>query len=78
MIRNATNVIVVNESIKRSLEEYSSRKIDVIPIPIKLSLFKFSELARTTVRKELGLNDGAITIAYVGKFLAEKNVRTGT
>ena len=53
-VRNADSMMAVNPSIKNYFEQIISkkRKIDFIPVPIKLKDFEFSEVNRDLIRKE--------------------------
>ena len=69
-------MIVVNTSIKTYFEKRITKNIDVIPIPIKSKNFEFSDVNRASIRKELGLDDNAMVIGFVGRFSPEKNILT--
>jgi glycosyltransferase involved in cell wall biosynthesis len=73
-IKNASGVLSVNSSIKNYFEQLTYKKIDVIPIPIKLKDFEFSEVNRELIRKELGINKKSIIVGFVGRFSPEKNL----
>jgi glycosyltransferase involved in cell wall biosynthesis len=76
-IKNANNVIAVNSSIKNYYEQKISKKIDFIPIPIKLKDFEFSEVNRDLIHNELGIKDNKTkVVGYVGRFSSEKNLLT--
>jgi glycosyltransferase involved in cell wall biosynthesis len=77
-IKNANRIIVVNPSIKNYFEQIIPKKIiDVIPIPIKLKNFEFSEANRDLIRKELRIEDNKTkVIGFVGRLGSEKNVFT--
>jgi glycosyltransferase involved in cell wall biosynthesis len=73
-VQNADSVIAVNRLIKNYFEHIVSKKIDVIPIPIKLMNFEFSWINRDLVRKELGMDKKTKVIGFVGRFEPEKNL----
>jgi glycosyltransferase involved in cell wall biosynthesis len=75
-IKNADSVIAVNPSIKKYFEQITSREIDYIPIGIKVSNFEFSELNRTLIRNELGIDEKTKVLGFVGRFSLEKNLLT--
>ncbi len=75
-IKNADNIIVVNPSIKNYFERLTSKKIDYIPIGIKVRKFQFSETDRDLVRDELGIDKETKVIGFVGRFSHEKNLFT--
>jgi glycosyltransferase involved in cell wall biosynthesis len=75
-IRNANSVIVVNTSIRDYYEHASAKKIQVIPIPIKLKNFQFSEVNRDLIRKELRIDSKTIVLGFIGRFSEEKNLFT--
>lgn len=75
-IKNADKVIAVNPSIKKYLQEITSREIDYIPNSIKFKKFEFSELNREMIRKELGIDNTTKVIGFVGRFSLEKNILT--
>jgi glycosyltransferase involved in cell wall biosynthesis len=75
-INRANRIIVVNPSIKTYFQKKTSKNIDVIPIPIKSKNFAFSVVNRASIRKELGIEDDAIVIGFVGRFSPEKNLVT--
>jgi len=73
-IKNANYFIVVSHSIKKYFEHIISKKIDVIPAPIKITDFEFSKKKRDIIRRRLGIDEKTITIGYVGRFSPEKNL----
>lgn len=73
-IRNANRVIAVNQFMKAYYEQKTRREIDFIPIPIILKDYEFSEKGRTLVRMDLGIDDTAKVIGYVGRLSTEKNL----
>ena len=75
-IKNANSFIVVNPSIKNYYGQITSKKIDVIPVPIKLGNFKYSEVNRDLIRKELVIDKKTKVIGFVGRFSSEKNLLT--
>jgi glycosyltransferase involved in cell wall biosynthesis len=77
-IKNANRIIVVNSSIKNYFEQIIPKKIiDVIPIPIKLMNFEFSDLNRDLIRRELQIEDNKTkVIGFIGRLSAEKNLLT--
>jgi glycosyltransferase involved in cell wall biosynthesis len=74
--KKAGKVIVVNPAIKEYFESRTSRKIDFMPIPIKVKEFGFSEASRETIRQELGIDRKAIVIGFVGRLEPVKNLGT--
>ena len=75
--KNADKVIAVNSSIKKYYEQKISKKIDFIPVPIKVKDFEFSGVNRDLMRNELGIEDNKTKIiGYVGRFSSEKNLFT--
>ena len=77
-IKNANRIIAVNPSIKNYFEQIIPKKvIDVIPSPIKLKNFEFSEVNRDLIRKELQIKDNKTkVIGFVGRLSPEKNLLT--
>ena len=76
-IKNANSVIAVNPSIKNYFEQIIPKKVDFIPIPIKLKSFEFSQVNRDLIRKEIGIEDSKTkVIGFVGRFSSEKNLFT--
>jgi glycosyltransferase involved in cell wall biosynthesis len=77
-VRNADSLIAVNPLIKNYFEQIISkkRKIDFIPVPIKLKDFEFSEVNRNLIRKELELDKKILVIGFVGRLSSEKNLLT--
>jgi glycosyltransferase involved in cell wall biosynthesis len=77
-VRNADSLIAINPSIKNYFEQIISkkRKIDFIPVPIKLKDFEFSDVNRNLIRKELEIDNKIIVIGFVGRFSSEKNLLT--
>ena len=77
-IKNANRIIAVNPSIKNYFEQIIPKKvIDVIPIPIKLKNFEFSEVNRDLIRKELRIKDNKTkVIGFIGRLSSEKNLLT--
>jgi glycosyltransferase involved in cell wall biosynthesis len=73
-IKNAKKVIADNDSIKEYFEQMIPTVIDVIPIPIKLNNFEFSEENRDVIRKELGIDKTTRVIGFVGRLSPEKNL----
>lgn len=75
---NTDSLIAINPSIKNYFEQIISkkRKIDFIPVPIKLKHFEFSEVNRDLIRKELEIDKKIIVIGFVGRFSPEKNLLT--
>ena len=70
-------MIAVNPSIKNYFEQIiSKKKIDFIPVPIKLKDFEFSEVNRDLIRKELEIDKKIKVIGFVGRFSSEKNLLT--
>jgi glycosyltransferase involved in cell wall biosynthesis len=75
-IKNASLVIAVSPAIKHYYEQIISKKIVVIPIPIKSKDFEFSQVNRDLIRKELRIDKKAKVIGYVGRLSPEKNLLT--
>lgn len=73
-IKNANETIVDNESIKHYFEKIVKKRITAIPIPLQLDKFKYSLSNRTTIRRELGLDENTSVIAFIGRFAPEKNL----
>jgi glycosyltransferase involved in cell wall biosynthesis len=73
-INNANNIIKDNRSIKTYFEKMVSKKIEVIPIPVKLCDFKYSESNRKFIRKELDIDESTKVIGFIGRFAPEKNL----
>ena len=71
-INKANNVITDNKSIKTYFEKMVSKKIEVIPIPIKLYEFSYSESNRKSIRKELHIDEGTKAIGFVGRFAPKR------
>lgn len=75
-IKHSSYVIADNHSIRNYFEQLVPKKIDVIPIPIKLGSFEFSEENRNLTRKELGIDSNTKVVGYIGRFSPEKNLTT--
>ncbi len=75
-IKNASKVIVVNPAIKQYLEMKSGRTVEFLPIGIKTSNFRYSAILRDQIRHELGIEDSACVVGYIGRFSCEKNLDT--
>jgi glycosyltransferase involved in cell wall biosynthesis len=76
-VRNADRLIAVNPSIKNYFKQIiSEKKIDFVPIPIKLKDFEFSEVNRNLIREELEINKKITVIGFVGRLSSEKNLLT--
>lgn len=75
-LRHATKVIIVNPMIRSYYQPEISRKIDVIPIPIKIKNFEFSEKSRDLIRTELGISRETRIVGYIGRLSPEKNLHT--
>ncbi len=72
-IKNASGTIAVSPSIKKYFEKIS-KKIEFIPIPIKLADFEFSDISRDLIRREMGIDRATPVIGFVGRFSPEKNL----
>jgi glycosyltransferase involved in cell wall biosynthesis len=68
--------MIVNPLMKDYYESEISRKIDVIPIPIRVSNFEFSDNSRDLIRRELGICKETKVVGYIGRFDPEKNLPT--
>jgi glycosyltransferase involved in cell wall biosynthesis len=75
-IKYADKVIIVNSLMKSYYDPLVHNKIDIIPIPIKIENYSYSEVNRNIVRRELGIYEGIKVIGYVGRFDPEKNLIT--
>lgn len=75
-VRNGSSIIAVNEYIKDYFEKITNRHVHVLPIPIKISNFEFSQINRDLMRKEFGLYNQSRVIGFVGRFSPEKNILT--
>ena len=73
-IKNANHIMVDNPAIKYYYERVAHNNIEVMPIPIKLKSYEFSEKNRMCIRKELGIDLASKIIGFVGRFEAEKNL----
>lgn len=73
-VRKANFFITVTKSVKEYYDRIVSRKIDVVPVPIKLKSFEFSEEARLQLREELGITSKEIIIGFVGRLVPVKNL----
>jgi len=73
-IKKCTSLIAINPIIKKYYEKIVSKKIEIIPIPINSQNFVFSDTNREKIRKELGVDQRAIVIGYVGRFVPDKNI----
>jgi glycosyltransferase involved in cell wall biosynthesis len=73
-IKNANHIMVDNPAIKAYYEQIMLKSIEVMPIAIKLKNYKFSDINRTVVRKELGIDIATKIVGFVGRFEAEKNL----
>lgn len=81
VVKNADRILVVNPAIGLYFQQLilSTKRIDVMPIPIKLRNFKFSKKNRDEIRNELGIttdDENTRVIGYIGRFSPEKNLTT--
>jgi glycosyltransferase involved in cell wall biosynthesis len=75
-IKNAHLIMVDNSAIKSYFEQYTSTKVEFIPVPIKLENFQFSHDSRDKMRDELKIDENTKVIGFVGRFSPEKNLHT--
>lgn len=76
-ISNADGMIAISLPIMRYFKKTGApKKIDCIPIPIKLKKFEFSQANRDMMRKSLEIDQNTIVIGYVGRLAPEKNLLT--
>lgn len=76
-IKNADGIIVINPSLERYFKKIGDpKKIDFIPIPIKLKNFEFSQTNRDMMRRDLGIDENIKVIGFVGRLAPEKNLLT--
>ena len=73
-IKNADYFIAVSQSVKEYYGQVSPREIDIIPVPINLSDYEFSEESRRQIRKELRLEEQEIAIGFIGRLVPVKNL----
>ena len=67
----ATNCFACSESAGRWL--FGENTFQVIPNAIECERFRFSEMSRKQIRKEIGVCDKNIVIGHVGRFDTQKN-----
>jgi glycosyltransferase involved in cell wall biosynthesis len=73
-IKNANHIMVDSPAIKAYYEQIMPESIEVMPIPIKLKNYEFSDVNRIAIRKELGIDMAMKIVGFVGRFEAEKNL----
>ena len=75
-VKNADYVIGISPAIKNYYEKLTKKKIEYIPITIKVKNFEFSQTDRELIRKEFKIEKKTVLIGYVGRFFPEKNLLT--
>jgi glycosyltransferase involved in cell wall biosynthesis len=75
-VKNSKKVIVDNPAIKNYYEKIVNKKIDFIPIPIKVHYYEYSPSKRNSLRNELNIPDFFKIILFVGRLSPEKNLIT--
>lgn len=74
--RYATDYFACSELAGRYLfgnKAFDQGKVKIIHNAIDVDKFKFDEVARMKLRKELGIKDSTIVIGHVGRFVQQKN-----
>jgi glycosyltransferase involved in cell wall biosynthesis len=75
-IHHADRIIAVNPDVKAYFERITGRTIDFFPIPINVVDFIFSESHRKMMREELGIEENATVVGFIGRLSSEKNINT--
>ena len=75
-IKHADRIIAVNPYVKAYFERITGRTIDFFPIPINVEDFIYSEPHRKMIREELGIEENAIVVGFIGRLSSEKNITT--
>lgn len=73
-IKNASDVIVDNGSIRNYFENVVRKRIKCIPIPIEVDKFEYTSSNRSEVREQLRLAEDIKVIGFIGRFAPEKNL----
>ena len=74
--RYATDYFACSEVAGRYLfgnKTFNRGEVKIIHNAINIDKFKFDEVARKKLRKELGIKDSTIVIGHVGRFVQQKN-----
>lgn len=74
--RYATDYFACSEVAGRYLfgnKTYDRGEVKIIHNAIDIEKFKFDEVARKKLRKELGIKDNTVVIGHVGRFVQQKN-----
>ena len=74
--RYATDYFACSEVAGRYLfgnKTFNRGEVKIIHNAIDIDKFKFDEVARKKLRKELGIKDSTIVIGHVGRFVQQKN-----
>lgn len=74
--RYATDYFACSELAGRYLfgnKTFNRGEVKIIHNAIDIDKFKFDEVARKKLRKELGIKDSTIVIGHVGRFVQQKN-----
>ena len=72
--KHADLVTAVSINVKQYLENLSHREIDMIPLPIDIAKFDYSDTNRFDVRKEFGIEPSReVVIGFVGRLVPVKN-----
>lgn len=74
--RYATDYFACSEVAGRYLfgnKDFDQGEVKIIHNAIDIDKFKFDEIARKKLRKELGIKDSTVVIGHVGRFVQQKN-----
>ena len=74
--RYSTDYFACSELAGRYLfgnKTFDRGEVKIINNAIDVDKFKFDEMARKKLRKELGIKDGTVVIGHVGRFVQQKN-----
>jgi glycosyltransferase involved in cell wall biosynthesis len=79
-LNEADEVVAVNDCVKRELVRQGASKHEMLIISNGIETNKFckggSSAARSSLRREFGLKDDEVGVAFVGRLSHEKNLTT--
>lgn len=76
VVRRARRLLVVSEDLRRvAIERYGAAPDRTITIPNGCNAAIFHPASRSEARRQLGIDEGAKLIVYVGRLVAEKGLR---
>jgi len=76
VVRRARRLLVVSEDLRRvAIERYGAAANRTITIPNGCNAAIFHPASRSDARRQLGIDEGARLVVYVGRLVPEKGVR---